>query len=76
MIDLNPIHDKLMRRVCPEHQLPPKIRMLRDRLDINCCCEAFRKEVLRESESLTYKAIQEKVEKEMRKIFRGRKLKK
>lgn len=45
MIDLNPIHDKLMRRVYPEHQLPPKIRMLRDRLDIKCCCESFRKEV-------------------------------
>ena len=70
MIDLNPIRDKLMRRVCPEHQLPPKIRMLRDRLDIKCCCEAFRKEVLRESESLIYKAIEADMQKELRRILR------
>ena len=70
MIDLNPIHDKLMRRVCPEHQLPPKIRMLRDRLDIKCCCESFRKEVLLESELLIYKAIEADMQKELRRILK------
>lgn len=75
-MNLQRIQDQLMQRVCSVHHVAPKIRKCGNQLYIECCCEDFRSKVIREYESLTYKAIQEKVEKEMRKIFRGRKLKK
>lgn len=70
VIDLRPIRNQLMTRVCPEHQLPPDIHILHDRLEINCCCDVFRMQLRREYDSLMYQAINEDMRKEIKRILR------
>lgn len=57
-----------MQRACPEHRVFPRISIWGNRLQIECCCEEFRQQLLRESESLIYQAINEDMRREIRKM--------
>lgn len=57
-----------MRRACPEHHVFPRISIWGNRLQIECCCEEFRQQLLRESESLIYQAINEDMRREIRRM--------
>lgn len=56
-MNLQRIQDQLIQRVCPEHHAPPQITIGGNQLLIRCCCETFRRQLLREYESLMYQAI-------------------
>lgn len=69
-MNLQRIQDQLIQRVCPEHHAPPQITIGGNQLVIRCCCETFRRQLLREYESLMYQAIYEDMRKEIKRILR------
>lgn len=71
-MDLRFIQKELQQMLCPKHGKFPDISILGDRLHIRCCCEEFRGEVMRKSESLKYHAIRDDIAKEVRRIMKGK----
>ena len=59
---LDSVKQSLERMTCREHGKHPKITIAGGSLKIECCCEAFRSEVARKSDSL----IKEQTDKEIR----------
>ena len=71
-MDLRSIQKELQQMLCPKHGQLPDISILGDRLHIRCCCEEFRRQLLREADSLMYQALYEDMGKEIRRIMKGK----
>ena len=69
-MNLQRIQDQLIQRVCSEHHSRPQITIGGNQLLIRCCCETFRRHILREYASLMYQAIYEDMRKEINRILR------
>lgn len=70
LMDLRFIQKELQQMLCPKHSQMPDVSILGDRLHIRCCCEEFRGEVMRKYDSLKYKAINEDMRREIKRILR------
>ena len=70
LMDLRFIQKELQQMLCPKHSQMPDVSILGDRLHIRCCCEEFRGEVMRKYNSLEYKAINEDMRREIKRILR------
>ena len=66
------IQKQLMQVPCPVHGEHPDVQIWGDQLQIKCCCEDFRCQLLREADSLLYQALKEEMGKELRWILRGK----
>lgn len=71
-MDLRSIQKELQQIPCPVHGELPCISIWGDRLEIRCCCDAFRRELLRQSKSLMYHALSDEIAKDLRRIMRGK----
>lgn len=69
---LTEIQKQLMQIPCPVHGVYPEVDIWGDRLQFKCCCEDFHNQFLREADSLLYKALQEEMGKEIRRIMKGK----
>lgn len=71
LMDLRFIQKELQQMLCPKHSQMPDVSILGDRLHIRCCCEEFRGEVMRKSESLMYHALRDDIAKDIMRIMMG-----
>ena len=55
---------------CPVNGMYPEMHIWDNQLRIKCCCEDFRRQLLREADSLLYQALHEEMGKEVRRILR------
>ena len=72
LMDLRSIQKELQQMLCPKHGQLPDISILGDRLHIRCCCEEFRGDVMRKSESLMYHALRDDIAKDVMRIMKGK----
>lgn len=70
-MDLRFIQKELQRMLCPKHSQMPDVSILGDRLHIRCC-EEFRGDVMRKSESLMYHALRDDIAKDIMRIMKGK----
>ena len=69
---LTAIQKQLMQVPCPVHGVYHEVHVWGDQLQIKCCCEDFRRQLLREADSLLYQALHEEMGKEIRRIMKGK----
>ena len=55
---------------CPEHGNHPVVTVFRDKIDIKCCCEAFRSNLIKKSEKLIADIAKKEIEDSLKKMFK------
>lgn len=65
---LDSVKQSLERMTCREHGKHPKVTIAGSSLKIECCCEAFRSEVARKSDSLVREQTDKEIRDKIRKI--------
>ena len=69
-MNLQPVKMSLQRMMCPEHHEHPEVKVVGDQIEIKCCCEKFKAELVRQSESLIAKSVKDDLEKRLKSIFK------
>lgn len=69
---LTAIQKQLMQISCPVHGVCPEVHIWGDQLQFKCCCEDFRRQLLRHADSLLYQTLHEDMGKEIRRIMKGK----
>ncbi|MBO5361958.1 MAG: hypothetical protein J6A35_03280 [Paludibacteraceae bacterium] len=69
---LTAIQKQLMQISCPVHGVYPEVHIWGDQLQFKCCCEDFRRQLLRHADSLMYQTLHEDMGKEIRRIMKGK----
>lgn len=69
-MNLQPVKMSLQRMMCPEHHEHPEVKVVGDEIEIKCCCENFKAELVRQSKSLIAKSVKDDLEKRLKSIFK------
>lgn len=64
---LYPIRVKLQTKYCPVHHKHPQVSIIGSRLNIQCCCEEFRSQLVELSSDLVQKEATSSIEQIIRK---------
>ena len=69
-MDLKPVKQTLERVSCPTHGQHPSVTVSGDSLKIECCCEAFKAEIVRKSEKLISDLAKKDIEDKLKNMFK------
>lgn len=69
-MNLQPVKMSLQRMMCPEHHEHPEVKVVGDQIEIKCCCEKFKAELVKQSKSLIAKVAKDEIERSIQSIFK------
>ena len=69
-IDYNAIKRTLERMPCRVHGEHPTVTIVRDGVNIKCCCDQFQKELTKKTEDLATKQVSDAIDAAFRKAFK------
>ncbi|MCQ2309129.1 MAG: hypothetical protein MJZ78_04030 [Bacteroidales bacterium] len=69
-MDLKPVKQSLERMSCPIHGSHPEVAVLRDKLEIKCCCEAFKAKLIERQRQLVAEQAKKEIENQLKKMFK------
>ncbi len=70
MIDFNPIKRKLESLRCKEHHEKPNVSYSNSKLSVKCCCDNFRKTIIKKAEPLIADEAKKSIEKSLGNMFK------
>lgn len=70
IIDNHAIKRRLERLICREHGEHPKVTITAKGFSANCCCDAFRSEIAKQSKKIVAEETKKSIEKSLSKMFK------
>lgn len=69
-MNLQPVKMRLQRMMCRKHHKHPEVSIVGDEIKMKCCCEEFKTELIKQSQSLIAKAAKDDIQKRLQSIFK------